>query len=288
VAANSEAGKKLLEQGHQLRTDQAGLVPSVAKSGIIRITNDIQTGFRSDGSQQLAKGSEAALPLKVGNTVVGVIDIQTEKTNAFDETAIGILSILADQVAIAIQNTRIYNETQATLAESQILYGSVIQQSWKRNIQSDMHLGYRYSGASVSALEQPLASTELVKALETGEIVSSPHQEQEGGKTIAVPLKLLGEVIGVINVKMPAGSDLGPDESDIVRSTAERVALALENSTLLEESQRRASREQTIGKISARIGAVTEIEAILKTAVRELGTQIGGAQVTVEIGSGHE
>jgi GAF domain-containing protein len=288
VAANSENGKKLLEQGHQLRTDQPGLVSTVAKSGAIRITNDTQTGFRMDGSQEVTMGSEAALPLKVGNTVVGVIDIHTGKTNAFDETAIGILSILTDQVAIAVQNARIYNETQATLAESQILYGSVIQQSWKRNIKSDLHLGYKFTGTSVSELDQPLSSIELVKALETGEIVSSPHPDVQGGKVIAVPLKLRGEVIGAINVKMPTGADLGQDESDIIRSTAERVALALENSTLLEESQRRASREQTIGQISTRIGAATEIEAILKTAVRELGTQIGGAQVTVEIGSGHE
>ena len=71
---------------------------------------------------------------------------------------------------------------------------------------------------------------------------------------------------------------------DIITAIIERAALSIENARLLDESQKRAVREQTISQISARIGAGTEIEAILKTAVRELGTQIGGAQITVEIG----
>jgi len=75
---------------------------------------------------------------------------------------------------------------------------------------------------------------------------------------------------------------------DIITAIIERAALSIENARLLDESQKRAVREQTISQISARIGEGTEIETILKTAVRELGTQIGGAQVTVEIGGENE
>lgn len=286
IAASSQIGQQQLMQGYKLKIGQAGLVPVSAKTGNLRISkgSDQETGI----PEFFETKSELALPMKVGNTVLGIIDIHSKIAEAFDETAIGILTILADQIAFAIQNARIYNETQATLAESQMLYGNVIQQSWKTNIRTETHLGYRFAGTSPSVLEKPLTSFEAVSALESGQIVSSATASKTNENTIAVPLKLRGEVVGVINVKMPNDTEFGNDETDIVRATADRVALALENSTLLEESQRRASREQTISQISAKIGAGTEIDTILKTAVRELGTHIGGAQITVEIGSDNE
>jgi GAF domain-containing protein len=289
VAANSDIGKDQLVSGYLFKINQQGLVPVVARTGNLRLSVDKPSeGGEFRIPEYPLTRSELALPMKIGNTMLGVIDIHSQESNAFDDTAVGILSILADQVAIAIQNARIYNETQATLAESQILYGSVIQQSWKTNLRTDTHLGYRYSGTTPTVLDKPLATPEIVQAMESGQIASSDVAINKNSNVIAVPLKLRGEVIGVIHVKMPIDTELGGDEADIVRSTAERVALALENSTLLEESQRRASREQTISQISAKIGAGTEIETILKTAVRELGQQIGGAQVSVEIGSENE
>ena len=76
------------------------------------------------------------------------------------------------------------------------------------------------------------------------------------------------------------------DEITLVQAIAERSALALENARLLEDSQKRAAKEQAIGEISTKIGASADIESILRTAVRELGAKIRGTQVTVEIGNG--
>ena len=70
---------------------------------------------------------------------------------------------------------------------------------------------------------------------------------------------------------------------DIISAIVERAALSIENARLLNESQKRAIHEQTISQMSTRIGAGTDIATILKTAVRELGTQISGAQISVEM-----
>jgi GAF domain-containing protein len=78
------------------------------------------------------------------------------------------------------------------------------------------------------------------------------------------------------------------EEIAIALAAANRAALSLENSRLLEDSQKRAAREQAISNISAKIGAGVEIESIIKTAISELGNQISGAQVTVELGSADE
>jgi GAF domain-containing protein len=104
-----------------------------------------------------------------------------------------------------------------------------------------------------------------------------------------IPLMLLNQLIGVIGLEQEdQNRTWTAEEIAIAQAAANRAALTLENSRLLEDSQKRAAREQAIGQISAKISAGTEIETILKTAVRELGTQIGGAQITVEIGSDDE
>ncbi|HMU91869.1 MAG TPA: GAF domain-containing protein [Anaerolineales bacterium] len=291
VAANSEIGKQLMAGGLQYKIGQAGFVPSVAQTGYSRVSQDHNQIKSVSDSQEFQKTqSELVLPMKIENKVLGVLDMHSDKTYAFDEVAIEILSILADQTAIAIQNARAYEETQAALAESQILYGTVIKQAWQTNVRVENKLGYRFSGTIPMLLEKPVDSQELQAAFESGKtvILASEDQNRADGSVLAVPLILRGETVGVIHVKTPADIDMGEDEADIVRATAERVVLALENSTLLEESQRRALREQTIGQISSKISAGTEIEMILKTAVRELGSQISGAQISVEIGSDND
>lgn len=92
--------------------------------------------------------------------------------------------------------------------------------------------------------------------------------------------------MGILSVKSGNNRVWTEDELDIATAILQRAALSIENARLLEESRRTAEREHAIGEISARIGAGTQIEDILRTAVRELGARISGAQVTVEIGGG--
>ena len=89
----------------------------------------------------------------------------------------------------------------------------------------------------------------------------------------------------MLNVNTPLEREWDPDEVDIIEAAAERLALALENATLLEDSRRRAARERTISEMSAKIVSSTEMDAILRTAVEELGRQISGAQVFLELES---
>ena len=71
-------------------------------------------------------------------------------------------------------------------------------------------------------------------------------------------------------------------------TAAERAALALENARLVDSAQRRASRERTIGEISTKIGAFSDMDAIMQAAVEELGRRIGGtAEVTLELDTEH-
>jgi GAF domain-containing protein len=105
---------------------------------------------------------------------------------------------------------------------------------------------------------------------------------------LTIPVKLRGERVGMLSIKTEEERKLSRDEMDIITAIVERAALSMESTRLLAESRTTAEKERVIGEISAKISAGTEIETILKTAVRELGNQIGGAQISVEIGSDSE
>jgi GAF domain-containing protein len=134
---------------------------------------------------------------------------------------------------------------------------------------------------------------ELLKKLENGKPIivkqSTDHQTNVKQNTLLIPLMLLNQVIGVIGLEQENPAHIWTDEEiAIALAAANRAALSLENSRLLEDSQKRAAREHAISNISAKIGAGVEIESIIKTAISELGNQISGAQVTVELGSADE
>ena len=87
-----------------------------------------------------------------------------------------------------------------------------------------------------------------------------------------------------VDVRTTDNRQWDQDEMDIVTAIIERAAIAMENSRLLEDAQRRASREQSIGEMAGNIGTFTDTEAILRATVNEIGQRIKGAKVVFELG----
>ena len=58
-----------------------------------------------------------ALPLKVGERIIGALDVQSAQEAAFGEEDVATLQIMADQLAMAIERTRLFEQTQAALEE---------------------------------------------------------------------------------------------------------------------------------------------------------------------------
>ena len=286
-AANSENGKRMLQHGYKLSIGQTSVVGYVALTGKARSTAEADGLSLNDLNLPETK-SELALPLKVGTQTIGVMDMQSKEANAFDQTDTEALTALANQVTIAIQNTRLFAETQTALAESQLLYGTVVKQAWQTNIQTNPQIGYRYAGVKSTQLEKEISTPEIREAMESNDIAVTHLSRRKNENALAIPIKMRESTIGVLNINFPIDVELEEDEIDIARAASQQIAIALENASLLEESQRRAKREQTISEISAKISSKTEIETILKTVIRELGVQIGGAQITVEMGDENE
>ncbi|MCS6993386.1 MAG: GAF domain-containing protein [Anaerolineales bacterium] len=286
AASNSEGGQRMLKRGHKLKIGEIGLVGFAAATGQARIALD--TGADAvyfDNPDLPNTRSEIALPLRVGSEVIGILDVQSEQTEAFSEEDIELLIIMADQVSIAIQNARQFEAAQRATEEAQELYRRYILGEWRSLIRERERQGYRYSKAGVGPLKARVQSLEVKQVEKTGKTNAS---QQETGKPMVVPIKLRDEVLGVLNISSENSRIWEEDEVNMVESIAERVALAIDNVRLLETSRAQAAREKTISEITARIGNSVNLQNVLQSAVEELGRILPGAEVAIQLGAKSE
>lgn len=286
IAANSAGGQKMLARNHKLKIGQTGIVGYVAGTGLPRIALDTGVDAIYFNNPDLSETrSELALPLlQKGNEIVGVLDVQSIEPNAFSQEDVRTLSTLADQVSVAIENSQLFEEQQRILQETQAIYSRDLLEGWVRFTRSQNILGIQRRNMKNNFLPETLDLPGTIEAIRSGDIYR--RVENDGSSTLTIPIKLRDQTVGVLNVKSTTSRSWTDDEIDIMTAISERAALSIENARLLEESRLIAQREHAISQISSKIGSGTLVVDILQTAVRELGSHISGAQVTVEIGGG--
>ncbi|MBV6452310.1 MAG: hypothetical protein MHPDNHAH_03067 [Anaerolineales bacterium] len=276
-ASNSEGGRKMLANNHRLKIGETGIVGYVTGTGKPRVALD--TGADAaffDNPFLPGTRSEIALPLLAGGEVIGALDVQSTEPNAFGAQDVNTLTILADQVSIAIQNARQYEQTQKALAESESLSRQLAREGWQGFAKSRKLLGIRHSGARATLLYAKKNGKEDTGAKEEDALPKARVS------SISIPIKLRSQIIGTVDVRAPGNRRLDSDEMDIVKAIIDRAALALENARFLAESQKQAAKEKTIGEISARISARSTIEELVKTAALELSHSLPGAEVAIQ------
>ncbi|HVF26071.1 MAG TPA: GAF domain-containing protein [Anaerolineales bacterium] len=282
-AANSEGGRRMLDRHHRLRLDSNSIVGYATSRGEPRIALDVGADAVYFNNPDLPDTrSEMALPLRAGRQTIGALDVQSTETNAFSQEDISVLLTLADQVAIAIENARLFGESRSALSESQSTIEKYVKQAWGSFSKQMIHTGFVFDGTQVVPLKKGARREQIKAAMETGRL-----SLEKASSTIAIPLRLRGQTIGVLDVRSKSGQrEWTRDEISMLKAAAERAALALENARLVDSAQRRAARERTIGEIAARIGTASNVDSIIQTAVEELGRKLSGAaEVTLELSS---
>ncbi len=281
----TEAGKTMLQNGHKLRIGEEGIVGYVSATGDARIALDTGADAVYFQNPLLPETrSEIALPLKANNMVIGVLDVQSNQPSAFGEEDLSILQIMSDQLAAAIDRTRLLKEREQTLIRLEQAYQQFTETSW-RNLggQRLETSGYSFQGTMLTPIAQ--CPPEARDALKKGKLVVleryvAPNERPYS--IVAVPVKLRGQTIGVLNIKIE--NDTVSDEMVVtIEEAAARLAIALENSRLIAETQIRADRERAISELTGRIGATVEADEIMRTTAQELGKMLGDARVTFRL-----
>jgi GAF domain-containing protein len=250
-ATSSEGGKKLLEQGYRLRVGTEGIIGHVAADKKPRISLDVDKDIIFFANPELAETrSEMALPLIAHNKVVGVLDLQSSEAHAFKYDEIEIFQTMADQIAVAIENARLLNESQLVISQLEILSSENTRQNWKSEVTTHTP-SFHYSVAGVHPINK--------------------FASQKGKNVLDIPLVLHGQKIGNISLQRKVEfQKWTAQEEAIAREVATQTALALENIRLIESTRERANREQVISNISAKVRETLDLDVVLRTSAREI------------------
>jgi PAS domain S-box-containing protein len=120
LVMKSRAGdfENLFPPHHRLKLGQ-GMVGWAGQHGGTLLANDVsaEPRFVNLYPSVVPTASELSVPIRVGEEVVGVLDIQSPQPGAFDENDVLVMKTLADQIAVAIENARLYEAVQQELAE---------------------------------------------------------------------------------------------------------------------------------------------------------------------------
>ncbi|MGC9334178.1 MAG: GAF domain-containing protein, partial [Anaerolineae bacterium] len=279
-AANSEGGQRMLARGHKLRVGQVGIVGAVTGSGMPRIALDVgQDAVYFDNPDLHATRSEMAVPLQVGARVFGALDVQSLAPAAYDDEDLTLLSNLADQVAIAIENARLFREMQDALEEVQTLHRQYVRQEWTRAIVEERDLAFQFSRLGVPPAKN--TPPELIAALREGRATirmdTAMRQAGEGddhgsgGSALAVPISLRGQVIGAFDLQDTEGTrHWTDDEVTMVEAIADQVALALENARLFADTRRRAEQLATLHRVGLDISMALDLDGVLEALYEQI------------------
>lgn len=282
-AAAGDAGQVMLANKHKLLIGATGIVGYVAKWGEARIALDVGADAVHFRNPLLPyTRSEMALPLKIGATVLGVLDVQSEKVNAFDQNDITIMGILVDQLAIAIERTRLLQESrQNAQALEQALRGQTAR-AWREYLERlNKPRGYRYEGSRIEPLDA--AYIEEIKQNVSAKPIILSDNTKTPGITVLIPIRLRGQVLGGMKISFNLKT-IPPETVRLLEEAANRLSLALENARLIRDAQRAAAQEQQINIISGQIQQSTDLEIILQRAVQELGRTLGVPTTFIQVG----
>lgn len=285
--ATGEAGRRMLAQGHRLKVGETGIVGNVTATGEPRIALDVGADAVHFKDSLLPETrSEMALPLRIGMQVIGALDVQSREPAAFDEDDIAILQTMADELAVAIQNSQLLSQMQQTVHELEMASGRYTQEAWQVGVERPRGYVYRWMGVEPSDEQPP----EALEVWAQGEPKLTTTQSQVGDETpgvmgaAAIPIKFREEVIGIVTLRSADGN-ISQRTVSQVEEVADRLALALENARLVEETRQRASREETLSQMTARFTQSLDMDTLLRVAVRELGQLPEIAEVSVHVGS---
>ncbi len=242
-AGTGEAGQKMLAEGHRLAVGGTSMIGWCIANRQPRIALDVgEEAVRFENPHLPLTRSELALPLISRGEVLGAMTIQSERPKAFDQDDLVVLQGIADAIATALDNARLFRTTQEALNELKALHAQFLAEAW-----SDLP----EQGLQVSAAEPEPSPAEEAPA----------HQ-------LRLPLRVRDFVVG--EALLERDTPWEEEDKALAEALLNQASLALENAGLLAESLRRAAQEEILNRMSTRVGATLDLDHMLRTALKEL------------------
>lgn len=293
-SGTGEAGQAMLARQHRIRVGEGMIGWSIANAQARVASRADVDGVRVTNPELPDTRSEAALPLRSRDQILGALTVQSVHPDAFDAEILTVLQTMVDQVAIAIDNARLLAQAQESLEAERRAYGAQMQQDWDVLLRTRAAAGYvgaRVADAHDVALLPAHGewSPEMYTARRTRQSVRG---SADGLPTLAVPIVVRDQVVGVLNFSksetatgLTPGLEWSREEVTLLESLAEQLGQALEGARLYRQTQLRAAREGVIREISDQMQRATDMPALMRITAEALNRTLGGSRVYVRWGA---
>jgi GAF domain-containing protein len=273
-SGTGEVGNQLMARGHSLPIGNTSIVGRVAASGRTVMVSDTDGSDIHLPNPMLPKTrSELAVPLTIEGGVIGVLDMQATRVNAFTVSNQTVFEAMATQLAISIDSAQQWTAAQDAQRKTEAALRQLTQKTWRDTL---------------TTRPEGLAFTYDLVAVAPDEAGSTNSSEQEHAGDLTVPVLVQNEPIGQLSVEIPPGQRWSKDEHAFLEAVAQQIAQKAENLRLFEDTQQRATREQIARQITNKIRASQNMETALRTAAEELSKALGVARAEVDLQANDE
>ncbi|HXV43377.1 MAG TPA: GAF domain-containing protein [Anaerolineae bacterium] len=285
-----QLGAEMKSRGHSIPLDaKPSLVAQAARTGqpvkvdnVHEVDNWLPNPFLADTY------SEIAVPIILDEQIVGVLDVQSDQIAGLDEGDVNLLRSLANEVALAIRNARLFDEVNTALADAYKAQERYLEQAWQKDKLTSQDSQYLYKEPNtigVGETESQMFVKARQAALATNHPKVIPLKDNNSERyALVAPIQLQGESIGDLQLYTSAQAKWTETDLAVIETILTQVAQSAENLRLFEETRQWAGREQTIREITERMRTATSLEELVKTTAQELGERLAAGRAVVALG----
>jgi GAF domain-containing protein/HAMP domain-containing protein len=320
--ATGETGSQMKRAGYKIGIGSKSIVGFVSSRGEpLVVNNTAQDATYYANPNFPDTRSEAAFPLKVGERILGEIDVQSNQPYAFTEDKLRSLQILADQIAIAVVNTELFSETQEHLSQHRLLHhitttaasGTTLEEALesavnglqvtlggdrvtifltnreKNTLEAKASTGY---AEDITKMEIPIGSgitgwaAAHKRPLRVKNVTEDPRYIVISSNTrseLAIPLVYRNELLGVLNVESELVDAYTENDEEMLGTLGGSLAAIIANARLLEQIRIQAERDRLIYEVTSKIRRSTDIQSIMVTTANELTRLTGARYAKIQI-----
>jgi len=313
--STGEAGRKMKTEGHRLRIGSQSVIGYVTHKKIPLVVNDVTQDPTHKFNPLLPETrAELGLPILLGDQLLGALDVQSTTPYAFSPDDIEVLQILANQLAIAINNANLFMQTQEHLAQHRLIHHVTTVAASSTTIEDALTSAVQALrvtlGDLVSILMLDKKSNNLIvqaasgydssligMTIPVGEGISgwvaANHEslmvnnvkndsryiqgKEEIQSELAVPLIYRGELLGVLNIESESRSAFDEHDMDILGTLAGSLAAIIVNARL-------SQRQQKLFEITSKIRQSVKMDTILETTAEELTKALQTRRTKIQVG----
>jgi len=267
-SGTGEAGKIMLKRKHKIKVG-SGMIGWCIQNNQLRIAQEADKDTIRLATKELPETrSEAALPLHSRGKVIGALTIQSTQSNAFDIRTLKILQMMADLVAIAIDNADLFQQSNQAFERIKIAYGETSKSSWDKIIQHSKVVGYSYDiyGLHSIKMKRNGFNKQQKKKQEQVHLTTEKNKDNK----VKIPITVRDLYLGSFEASKKDNSEWTEDELEFIESFIEQLGIALDSARLYQETQNRAEREKLVTEITTKMRASNNPDDIMQTAIKEL------------------